>query len=223
MANISSANGTCRIITSSKENCYKIFNILAHAGNERWEYSTYYSEKDESVLELLDNKYQFEVYFDGYGRWCYLNNIENTFHWLKDYLTKDEWLFLTNTDFEIQYEYTDYEGGMLYLIDETVRLIHNAGQEPTDSEVVEDSHDEYPFTPLWLTVKVFGKIDEALDCEFNWYELEEEDKERLFNGTICDYIAYYGLTNKEAEEKVLEDSKLFGKFKGGVHQCCLQI
>ena len=212
MANMSTANGTCCIIASSQNECYKLYDILKHAEFEKWEYATIYASKIAGFeAVLLDGRYQFQVDFEGYGRWSYFNNIEASFRWLKKYLTEEEWMFLTETDFEIRYEYTDYECGFQFLEDDDVRIIHCAGLDPTYSPVIEESCESYPYSPLWLMLKAnCGRsIDEVLDGEYFWDELDEENKKRLYERTVLDYKDYYYLTQDEAKERVLNESVYF--------------
>ena len=218
MANISSANGTCRIIAPTQEDCLKLYHILCKAGTGKWQYSTYYGDvKDgDKPGTLTDGRTVLSVWFDGYGRWSFASNIEATFRWLQSEMTEEEWKFVTDTTFELEYEYTDSECGMRFLNDELVVLRHKVGQDPTESEVFEDIQEEYPFTPFWLAKKLYGgNIDEALDGEFAFDFIDESEQKDLFDISIEDYMSYLGLSNAEAKNRLFEDSDYFKKTFGG--------
>lgn len=215
MANISSASGTCHIIAESLEDCEKLYHILQKSGTSNWKYETWYEEIDDTDT-LPDGRHCLNIPFTGAGRWAYLTNIEATFRWLKPVMTEEEWKFVTDTAFSLQYEYIDYEGGCAFLLRDFVTLTHHVGEKPDEVIVSEDIQDSYPYTPFWFFKIVYdGYLDDVLEGEFIFDFIEESEQKELFDVTIKDYMSYYGLDYEEAKKKLLEDSKIFRGTFGG--------
>lgn len=214
MANISTASGTCYIVASTEKECDKILSLIDRISD--WQYSTWYDRKSAKKSILSDGRHQVEVSFKGFGCWEYANNISHMFIWLKEKLLKEERSFLKNTEFEIVYEYTDFEPGLRFLEYKEIRLTHPKELDLDWCPVDEEECEELPYKPFWLWNQgAYDSIDDVLEEECSWDEADEKEKEFLFEDFVEDYRESYGLPQEEIEKRVLKASELFRNLKGG--------
>jgi hypothetical protein len=101
-------------------NCYPIALDAYSVPDELW--SEYKAHDDD---ELVIEKHTFAAD----GRWAFAYNIEALLSgWKKHTKDADKVALLEGNDFSIQFDYTDYDPGMDWLIRESAILEHKAGE-----------------------------------------------------------------------------------------------
>ena len=103
-------------------NCYPITLDAYSVPDELWpEYETHNDDDDKLVIE----KHTFAAD----GRWAFAYNIEALLAgWKKNTKDADKVALLEGNDFSIQFDYTDYDPGMDWLIRESAILEHKVGE-----------------------------------------------------------------------------------------------
>lgn len=163
MANESSAYGTVIIKGNSLDDCEKVLKNMRKF--EHWAYPTYVYLRDEEAKENYDENGYLQANFAGCGRWAYESNIKV----MPEHFDDEN---LIEEDFEIIFDFVDYEPGMKVLYKEIATLVHHKGQKLEDMEVKIKSED-IPFT--WENLVNYDVESEETLCYFlNGYIADNE-------------------------------------------------
>ena len=129
MANITIARGDIILISPECDVILTLVNDVfnGYALNNCYpiKLDTYYETCNDEDDELIIEKHTFVAD----GRWAFVYNIETVLASWKEYIKDAEKVALLEAnDFSIQFNYTDYDPGMDWLIREKVVLEHKAGE-----------------------------------------------------------------------------------------------
>jgi len=140
MANCSSAYGNM-YITTDKEKVNKIVGIFDNFCSH-WYYDTcvnvFFDGGDGTV----------EGTFDGNGRWTFQENINSWGRWIleDDKIPEETKQFLTENEFSIRYQYSDWEPGCEVLYEAEATYNHPAGVPLGDVEVSWGDFEDYEYS-----------------------------------------------------------------------------
>lgn len=212
MANLSDAFGNIEIKGSEKviESILRLFEL-----SDAWEYNT--SIDLESIEKPTDDT--CTVNFYGTGRWCYENNIEFFFRWVNDEITKENRTLLEGSDFEIIFDFTDYEPGCEVFYEATEALRHKKSVKLDETEYIQSEYSALDLSwgnRLDLEVENDDQLASMLDdMDGNeMMEFLEEEKSSLIKHygrpllKILDQLSLMLPDNKNLKEKYLEQQKL---------------
>ena len=165
MANLSDAGGTMTINFDSErclESLVRVFNIASH-----WEYGIFTGEKIDDFGRL--DEFTVTSNFAAVGRWSFQSSLQSLFEDVElNGLFEDDRKVLEGSDFEIKFDYTDYEPGCELFYEATDKLVHKAG------------------TPLIETL--FFNLEYS-DIDMSWgnrLRKEVEDEDYLVNEILWD-------------------------------------
>lgn len=212
MANLSAAWGTIEIKGPEEviKSILKLFEL-----SDAWEYNT--SIDLESIEKPTDDT--CTVNFYGTGRWCYENNIEFFFRWVNDEITKEDRTLLEGSDFEIIFDFTDYEPGCEVFYEATEALRHKKSVKLDETEYIQSEYSALDLSwgnRLDLEVENDDQLASMLDdMDGNeMMEFLEEEKSSLIKHygrpllKILDQLSLMLPDNKNLKEKYLEQQKL---------------
>ena len=167
--------------------------------------------------ELDDGKFYYSSCFEGEGKWTFENNIHNHFRWAiinKD-LTDEEFEFLEQSDFEINFDFVDYEPGMEVFYKTYDKLEHSKGDDLEETNYISGEYDDLDYSWGAFLIEEVESM-ESLGC---WIEGEEPEKvyerleeeraglEEYFEEPLEDIIRKYW-SDTEIPEKYEEGKKL---------------
>lgn len=193
MANISDASGTVRINATHPEVIKNVISLMEIA--ERFEYGTYLS--DYEINEYPEGC-KVEIPFSGAGRWCFGNNIEMMFKSIASYIASVKenkeyygqiFQNVQDSDFEMIFDYCDYEPGCGILGHYVYALSHRAGEDLTAPQITEGDAMEYDFTVENLVDHVGYDLETAIqEMVYRYGEdaLEYLENERDFIDNASD-------------------------------------
>lgn len=212
MENLSDAWGTIEIKGSEQiiKSILKLFEL-----SDAWGYNT--SIDLESIEKPTDDT--CTVNFYGTGRWCYENNIEFFFRWVNDEITKEDRTLLEGSDFEIIFDFTDYEPGCEVFYEATEALRHKKGVKLDETEYIQSEYSALDLSwgnRLDLEVENDDQLASMLDDmdDNEMMEFLEEEKSSLIKHYGCpllkilDQLSLMLPDNKNLKEKYLEQQKL---------------
>lgn len=231
MANISEAFGTITFKADSRETIKCL--IKAFKTLEYGTYNTYLVENSEGDIEQNESQYTFTTSFDADGRWTYMDNVNYSGQWLKQNLSNERIVrctigetdtehiidVLKNTDWTVNYDFTDKELGFKVLYKTQLETIHKAGDGIDKLVLNEISNQTYDCTlPNLFKLGFYDTIVEALED----FVLVDEDAETYEDvRELVDAVNDLAKANIGGStfEEVLEQSsyykEIFDKF---VHQ-----
>ena len=188
MANISSADGTITVKFDSESCLQSLARVFTIASD--WEYGIFGIENVEDFNR--DDEFTATSAFAAAGRWTFQENICHLFDWVEDSLITVDKKVLEDSNFEIKFEYTDYEPGCEVHYRATDYLIHEAGTPLTDTRFVSGDLEELGLD--WGTrLEEGGESEDGLYSELacldddGVYEFltdEKEGLERYFNKSL---------------------------------------
>ena len=159
MANISTAHGDICITAASEFNVKQVFrNMIDSEEAEEYDYGIVTSETEDSLYITRNEDGTFSTYFgfEADGRWSFESTLERSYAKRAAYVIgqRDKELLdkLEQQDFKIEFNYTDYEPGLQFIVQQKTSLNHAAG------------------TPLG---KSSFKVLETIDIEYNFENLLE--------------------------------------------------
>lgn len=212
MANLSDAFGNIEIKGSEKviESILRLFEL-----SDAWEYNT--SIDLESTEKPTDDT--CTVNFFGTGRWCYENNIEFFFRWVNDEITEEDRALLEDSDFEIIFDFTDYEPGCEVFYEATEALRHKKGVKLDETEYIQSEYSALDLSwgnRLDLEVENDDQLASMLDDMVGneMMEFLEEEKSSLIKHyghpllKILDQLSLMLPNNRSLKEKFLKQQKL---------------
>ncbi len=231
MANISEAFGTITFKADSRETIKCL--IKAFKTLEYGTYNTYLVENSEGDIEQNESQYTFTTSFDADGRWTYMDNVNYSGQWLKQNLSNERIVrctigetdtehiidVLKNTDWTVNYDFTDKELGFKVLYKAQLETLHKAGDGIDKLVLNEISNQTYDCTlPNLFKLGFYDTIVEALED----FVLVDEDAETYEDvRELVDAVNDLAKANIGGStfEEVLEQSsyykEIFDKF---VHQ-----
>lgn len=212
MANLSDAWGTIEIKGSEEiiKSILKLFEL-----SDDWEYNT--SIDPESIEKPTDDT--CTVNFYGTGRWCYENNIEFFFRSVNDEITEEDRTLLEGSDFEIIFDFTDYEPGREVFYEATEALRHKKSVKLDETEYIQSEYSALDLSwgnRLDLEVENDDQLASMLDdMDGNeMMEFLEEEKSSLIKHygrpllKILDQLSSMLPNNRSLKEKFLKQQKL---------------
>lgn len=212
MANLSDAFGNIEIKGSEKviESILRLFGL-----SDAWEYNT--SIDLESIEKPTDDT--CTVNFYGTGRWCYENNIEFFFRLVNDEITKEDRTLLEGSDFEIIFDFTDYEPGCEVFYEATEALRHKKSVKLDETEYIQSEYSALDLSwgnRLDLEVENDDQLASMLDDmdDNEMMEFLEEEKSSLIKHygrpllKILDQLSLMLPNNRNLKEKFLKQQKL---------------
>ncbi len=198
MANISDACGSITIVADSKEAAEVLLHTYKVA--EYWDYGTIgvngIPEHDPET-----NKWVLESGFCGWGRWSYEVNASKHLIWCINSpgdFSPEEIRTLRNSNFEIIYDFKDYECGCEFYYQEICRLIHKKGISLVDTEFVQDEYID-------LDTSWGNRLAEELESEDYMIgfliDSEPEDVYEFLERERASLEKYFGKTLEEHAEE----------------------
>ena len=210
MANLSDAFGNIEIKGSEKviESILRLFEL-----SDAWEYNT--SIDLESIEKPTDDDDTCTINFYGTGRWCYENNIEFFFRWVNDEITKEDRTLLEGSDFEIIFDFTDYEPGCEVFYEATEALRHKKGVKLDETEYIQSEYSALDLSwgnRLDLEVENDDQLASMLDDMdenemMEFLEQEAEGLKKHYGCSLLDLLDQLSLIlpgNRNLKEKYLK-------------------
>ena len=176
MANRSEAFGTITFKANSQETVQCL--IKAFKTLEYGTYNTYLVENSEGDIEQNESQYTFTTSFNAAGRWTYKDNVGYSGQWLKQNLSNERIVrctigetdtehiidVLKNTDWTVNYDFTDKELWSKALYKAELETLHKAGDGIDKLVLNEISKRTYDCTlPNLFKLGFYDTIVEALE------------------------------------------------------------